>query len=338
MNRSSRTITIIFSIMLVTTLIGCSKSKQTPVNTNPPKDTVTVKQPQQQEQQNQQEEAQKPEQKPHSPKLQFNKALGIEAQKITNENPDIVVNKLLVDDVPFYEIYKKDNSVKPLIIMIHFATGSKESVVWNALDFAYKGFYCVVPDAYAHGERVNNPAIRMTQIEVFTSDECNSLIDFYSSNKKVDISKLGIIGYSLGGSSAYHYAAYGKYKPKAIASYGSTPYWEQLVDIGGIPMMTYSVVSGNGQTTDSQDTVNKYLINNSPFKNYANMKNMTVVMFNGEKDTVIPPEGAKKLYDALKSLGSKNVHLILSKEGDHGEATSENYLKTANELFLKALK
>ena len=261
--------------------------------------------------------------------------LGPEVKKIARENRDVTIQNIDINGIPSYELYKGRGVAKPLAIILHGASGNKDQMVWQALDLARKGFYCVMPDAFAHGERVNDPARLLTEIEVATSNECNTIVEYYLTNKMVNTQKLGLIGFSMGGSSCYHYAAYGKYKPVAIAAFSSTPYWEQL-DHSDIPMTMYSVKTGFYGTTMSREEANAYLKDNSPSKNYQRMKDMTVVMLHGENDDVISPIGAKKLYDALKEIGAPNVYLIMTKGGHGGESPEEH--NKVIKLFTDAFK
>jgi len=228
----------------------------------------------------------------------------------------LINNKLNVKNIPCIEAYINSGIPKPLVIVLTGISGTKEGSADIINNLAKEGFYAVAFDARAHGERVKDPVARATELEVATSQDCNIIIENYLKNKQVNPKKIGMMGFSFGGSVTYHYLAYGKYPLTAAVPCISTPYWEQLYD-SGIPRSTYSIAKGWGTSDLPQTEINKYLKDNSPFNNYKHMKDTAILMINGELDDVIAPVGAQKLYDELKKIKAPHVELIINKGLKH---------------------
>lgn len=221
-----------------------------------------------------------------------------------------------VQGIPVIETYIDDGKQKPMIIVQHGFKNKKESTIDLANQLAKKGFFVVSPDAYAHGYRTDAP-LSLVEIIVKTAKEYDSLIESYEKDERVDIHKLGITGFSMGGCITFYYAVYGKYHPEAIAPTISTPYFEQLIG----SQLSRSIYSSKQGVTIAKDvnTINKidnYIIENSPYKDYKNLRNVKILMQNGELDTYVNSDGVKMLNQVLPEL-NPNVRLLMIPETKH---------------------
>jgi dienelactone hydrolase len=119
--------------------------------------------------------------------------------------------------VPAYAYCKKGNKAMPVVIFLHGMGGSKEQDAQHMRDLAGKGFFVLAIDAFLHGERkvpgVFQPgrvtgdlgedyAIWVHQSSVsHTARDVSKIIDALSARADVDISRIGIIGISMGSST-----------------------------------------------------------------------------------------------------------------------------------------
>nr|WP_315019748.1 alpha/beta hydrolase [uncultured Aminipila sp.] len=223
---------------------------------------------------------------------------------------EITSTTTYVQDIPVIETYMNDGKQKPIIIVQHGFKNKKESTIALAIRLAEKGFFVVSPDAYAHGERKEAP-LSLVEIIVKTSKEYDILLDNYAKDNRVNVNKLGITGFSMGGCITFHYAVYGKYHPMAIAPTISTPYFEQLIG----SKLSRSIYSSKQGLTIAEDigTINKidnYIITNSPFKDYKSLKDVDILMQNGKLDRYVNSDGVKMLNHVLPEI-NPNVQLIM---------------------------
>ncbi|MHC1722326.1 MAG: alpha/beta hydrolase family protein [Aminipila sp.] len=233
-------------------------------------------------------------------------------QKVT----EVTSTNTYVQDIPVMETYINDGKQKPIIIVQHGFKNKKESTIALAIQLAEKGFFVVSPDAYAHGERKEAP-LSLVEIIVKTSKEYDILLDNYAKDNRVNVNKLGITGFSMGGCITFHYAIYGKYHPMAVAPTISTPYFEQLIG----SKLSRSIYSSKQGLTIAEDanTINKidnYIITNSPFKDYKKLKDVDILMQNGELDQYVNSDGVKRLMNVLPEI-NPNVQLIMIPETKH---------------------
>ncbi|WP_312649143.1 dienelactone hydrolase family protein [Aminipila sp.] len=233
-------------------------------------------------------------------------------QKVT----EVTSTNTYVQDIPVIETYRNDGKPKPIIIVQHGFKNRKESTIGLAIQLAEKGFFVVSPDAYAHGERKEDP-LSLVEIIVKTSKEYDVLLDHYAEDHRVNVNKLGITGFSMGGCITFHYAVYGKYHPMAIAPTISTPYFEQLI---GSKLSRSIYSSKQGLTVaEDMDTINKidnFIIINSPFKDYKKLKNVDILMQNGKLDRYVNSDGVKMLNHVLPEI-NPNVQLIMVPRTKH---------------------
>ncbi|QAT42795.1 alpha/beta hydrolase family protein [Aminipila luticellarii] len=226
-----------------------------------------------------------------------------EALKVTTIN-------VQVENIPVIETYIDDGKQKPMIIVQHGFKNRKESTIGLADKLAEKGFFVVSPDAYAHGDRTEAP-LSLTEIIVHTSEEYDGLIDAYKKDDRVNIHKLGIAGFSMGGCITFHYAIYGKHHPEAIAPTISTPYFEQLIG----SRLSRSIYSSREGLSVAQDAaaiqyIDQYILSHSPYKDYKNLKDVAVLMQNGELDRYVNSDGVHKLNTALTPINPR-VRLVM---------------------------
>lgn len=121
------------------------------------------------------------------------------------------------EPVPAYLYYKKGAKNMPVVIMMHGMGGSKEQYVQRMQEWAGKGMFVVVIDAFLHGERKvpevfpqgkslgglgTDYSIWMHQSAIaHTARDVPKIIDALSARPEVDLSRIGVAGVSMGSCS-----------------------------------------------------------------------------------------------------------------------------------------
>ncbi len=233
-----------------------------------------------------------------------------------NKTGDLVSKSIFIEDIPVIETYIDDGKEKPLLIIQHGFKNRKESMVDFSKELAEKGFFVVAPDAYAHGERFEKPC-SLVEVIVNTSKEYDRIIDDYNWDERVNNKSIGVVGFSMGGCIAFHYTAYGEHPVRAIAPTISTPYFEQLMG-SNLGKSLYSAKSGLeiASQQDRIDQINQFILDNSPFEDCKSLRDVAILMQNGELDTYIDSEGVEMLNTALKPI-NKDVQLIMVPDIKH---------------------
>lgn len=240
-----------------------------------------------------------------------------EAESVMSEVYDSVImtNKKIGDNT-IMESYIPGGEEKPLVIVQHGITTSRVDVIKTVYKLAEAGFFVVAPDLYGHGERKNTDERELVmQGAVITSEGYDQIIEYYEDSKECDTDQFGITGFSVGGMVAFHYATYGTYKPTAIAPCISTPDWaglkESYLAETMVPTGTPDIPEDEPKKAKALDVLNE----NSPMNEYLNMKNVHILMQNGEEDNIIGTRGVTNLYHLLSKEGTDISLIIHPKQG-----------------------
>jgi pimeloyl-ACP methyl ester carboxylesterase len=121
------------------------------------------------------------------------------------------------EPVPAYAYYQKGNKSMPVVIFLHGLGGSKEGNGKRMQDLAARGLFVVAIDAHLHGERKvpgifpsgkslgglgDDYSIWVHQSAVsHTARDVSRIIDALSARPEVDLSRIGVAGISMGGST-----------------------------------------------------------------------------------------------------------------------------------------
>lgn len=233
----------------------------------------------------------------------------------------VLSRNVRIGETPVIEIYEETGEKMPLVILQHGFKNKKESVEELGKRLAENGFFVVAPDAYAHGERKEDP-LSLVEIIVKTSEEYDKIIDFYETDKRTDASKLGIAGFSMGGCICFYYGTYGEHKPDVMAPTITTPYFEQFIG-HNLGRSIYSSEKGVRLETDENELerLNKYIRESSPFKDYVNLEGVDMIIQNGGADNYVTDEGVRKLE---KVLDTENADVrFITIEGAKHQVTAE---------------
>ena len=246
------------------------------------------------------------------------------------------VNKGYIGKVPVIEYFDATLGVKgkPIVILLHGLSGEKETFEGMATVLAQAGFLVVTPDLYLHGERKEKSDLTPVHIAVESSGEINQILEYYEGTELADVSRVGLMGFSMGGMTAYHYVANGDYPVTVLGILCSTAKWEDLKS-GTTIYNRYSNGRLIGLSKKDYEEVNQYVDANSPYAKVLEKTDVVYGIIVGGKDPIIPSDGTIKMCQELQANGA-NVTIELKEEKGH-DVTEED-LVTMLYFFHEHLK
>lgn len=232
-----------------------------------------------------------------------------EAETSLVSQDGLTVNKKYIGDIPVIEYYNESTGIsdKPIVIIEYGVTGKKEEMQAVAAVYANIGCLVVTPDLYLHGERVEESDCCLLEIAVRSSGEIEEILNYYSTSSMVDMDRIGMIGFSLGGMTIYYYLANGTYPVKTAGIICSTPDWEELQNYPVI----YQCYS-NGKLVklpeERHEEVAHYVTENSPYDELILKTDISYGLISGGKDEVLSYVGAEKFYSEYVANGGTAVY------------------------------
>jgi acetyl esterase/lipase len=211
-------------------------------------------------------------------------------------------SKLLLDAyVP------KGNGPFPAVMVVHggaWISGSKSQLSFYARALAKRGYACFSIN-YRLAPKHKSPA----QIE-----DCRTALKWVrtegKAKHKVDATKVGAIGYSAGGQLVALLGATGKKPEKA----GDVDTRLQVVCAGGAPCDFRSTPRNRKSLAfwlgGTRAEKPEAYTNASPL-NFVTKDDSPMYLFNGGKDTLVKPNTAQAMHDALKKLNvDTKIHVV----------------------------
>lgn len=215
---------------------------------------------------------------------------------------DFILRNIMIGDISLMELYSHEGAKKkPMILMIHGYLCLKEQHMLHAYNLARHGFFVVLPDAYGHGER-NTTGENCTFFEAAlnTTTEINYLIDSYSKDERVDITRVGLTGFSMGGCITFNYLAGEDMRIKAAVPVIGTPDWVSIMKTEGVKaeMKASGLVKSDADMEEYARIASKV----QPLNKFTNMKDIPLLILSGGDDPIIPTDIVKQFYEQLQAL------------------------------------
>ncbi len=227
-------------------------------------------------------------------------------------NMDVSLTAKKVEDIPILEAKKIDNKKKPLVIALHGATGSKESMHYFLTKLSSLGYFVIAPDLKGHGLREGKELFCDIVTDVTTID---TLIEYASFNELIDVKNVALIGYSMGGMLSFKYVTNGKYPIKIITTINAPCDWT-ILESSYLLNTSYE----NSKSITEDHFFEKQIMNmieENPFKYKERLIRTKIVMGQGELDEIFPYQQAQNVYDHLRRFNEKNIELYLYPNDGH---------------------
>lgn len=221
----------------------------------------------------------------------------------------------------------------PVIIICHGVGANKSDFTELAVSLAKRGYIVLLFDFRAHGESEGS----RTSLGYHEQADIMAALDFLKTRQEIDVKRLGIYGFSMGGSAAILTAAKTKAFRAVVVDSAFTSLRDQARDaITGfyhLPSFPFLPLTIMGYQLYFQTSVD----NLSPVSVIAKVAPTPVLIIAGEGDTLIPAENGRKLFSAAKE--PKELWIIPN--ADHGAtmvAAGGAYEKRVGEFFDRNLK
>jgi dienelactone hydrolase len=251
------------------------------------------------------------------------------------------------EPVPAYLYYKKGNKSMPVVIFMHGMGGSKEQYVQRMQQWADKGLFVVTIDAHLHGERKvpgifpqgknlgglgTDYSIWVHQSAVsHTARDVSKVIDALSARPEVDLSRIGVAGVSMGGSTCMVLAWKEPRISVVVGLIGAVDFW---YDVTKTPP---------GKDQDAKRNVLclrvRQLVGSlDPLERKAAIAPKALFLGNGARDDGIAIESIKKFVKDLRpSYKAHPDRLQLLEEPKTGHTVTERMWNEGTQWLLRYL-
>jgi dipeptidyl aminopeptidase/acylaminoacyl peptidase len=221
----------------------------------------------------------------------------------------------------------------PAIIICHGVGANKSDFTELAVVLSRRGYFVLLFDFRAHGESGG----RRTSLGYHEQKDIAAALGFLKGRREIDPDRIGIYGFSLGGSTAILTAAKTGAFSAIVVDSAFTSLRDQARDaITGfyhLPAFPFLHLSILGYELYFQMRVD----NVSPVSVISKISPAPILIIAGEGDKLIPAENGRKLYAAARE--PKELWIIQG--ADHGAtlaAAGSEYEKRVGEFFDKNLK
>lgn len=232
-------------------------------------------------------------------------------------------------------LIKPDRSGKktPAIIICHGLGANKSDFTEFAVFLARRGYLVLTFDFRAHGDSEGS----RTSLGYHERKDVSAALQYLSSRPEVDKERIGIFGFSLGGSTAILAAAETRKFRAVAADSAFTSLRDQarqaITGYYHLPAFPFVNISVLGYELYFQTRVR----NIAPESVIGSISPAPVLIIAGEGDDMIPAENGRKLFQAAQE--PKELWVI--SVGGHGgtvAAAGNEYNKRIGDFFDKHLK
>ena len=249
----------------------------------------------------------------------------------------IVIERKEQNKIPTLHIYNICcDKRKPIIFILHGYTGKKENLIEMAYGYARESYYVILFDALHHGELKDKEFEQMSQLEkdstlvyimIETAKFINALIDNNINNFRVDINRVALIGFSMGGNIIFEYISKMLSKRVKVAiPCISTPVWGKAV-------IRYTERTPGAERYFDVKRIRE-IMKIQPSNFTEGIKELPILIVIGEEDQIVPVDDIKTYYKNLLQNYNDTSKICLEIQKDVGHnITSDSFKKI--ELWIK---
>ncbi len=221
----------------------------------------------------------------------------------------------------------------PAIIICHGVGANKSDFTELAVSLAKRGYAVLLFDFRAHGESEGS----RTSLGYHEQKDIIAALGFLKNRPEIDKKRLGIYGFSMGGSAAILAAAHTNAFRAVVVDSAFTSLRDQAHDaitgfyhLPSFPFLPLAIMGYQLYFQTSVDSV-------SPVRVIAKIAPTPVLLIAGEGDLLIPAENGRRLFSAARE--PKELWII--PHADHGgtlAAAGHVYERRVGEFFDRNLK
>jgi dienelactone hydrolase len=248
------------------------------------------------------------------------------------------------EPVPAYVYYKKGNKSMPVVIFLHGLGGSKEQYADRMRALADKGLFVVQIDAHLHGERKvpgifpegknlgglgTDYSIWVHQSSVsHTARDVSRILDVLSARPEVDLSRVGVAGISMGGSTCLVLAWKEPRISVVVGLIGAVDFWYDVTK-------TAPGKDQDARRKELSPRVRQLVDSLDPKGRKAAIAPRALFLANGARDDGIDIESVKSFVKDLQpSYKTHPERLRLLEEPKTGHAVTERMWNEGTEWLL----
>ena len=221
----------------------------------------------------------------------------------------------------------------PAIVICHGVGANKSDFTELAAFLARQGYFVLLFDFRAHGESGG----QRTSLGYHEQKDVLAALGFLKTRAEVDPKRIGVYGFSMGGSAAILAAARSNGFRALVADSAFTSLKDQartaITGFYHLPSFPFLPLAILGYELSFQTRVDAI----APVKVIAAIAPTPILIIAGEGDDLIPADNGRKLYAAAKE--PKDLWVI--PHAEHGgtlAAAGSEYEKRVGEFFDKNLK
>jgi dipeptidyl aminopeptidase/acylaminoacyl peptidase len=249
-----------------------------------------------------------------------------EAVSFTSED-GIVLKGWLVKPVQY-------SQTSPAIVICHGVGANKSDFTELAVSLSHRGYFVLLFDFRAHGESSG----KRTSLGLHEQKDIEAALAFLKTRRDaIDPKRIGIYGFSLGGSAAILAAAKARAFSAVVADSAFTSLRDQAREVitgfYHLPAFPFLHLTVLGYELSFQTRVDAV----APVKEIETIAPTPILIIAGEGDKLIPADNGRKLFAAARE--PKELWIILG--ADHGgtlAAAGSEYEKRVGEFFDKNMK
>ena len=226
------------------------------------------------------------------------------------------------------------DQTSPAIVICHGVGANKSDFTELAASLSHRGYFVLLFDFRAHGESGG----RRTSLGLHEQKDIEATLAFLKTRRDtIDPKRIGIYGFSMGGSTAILAAAKTGAFSAVVADSAFTSLRDQareaIIGFYHLPAFPFLHLTVLGYELSFQTRVDAV----APVKVIAAIAPTPVLIIAGEGDKLIPADNGRKLYAAA----GEPKELWIIPGADHGgtlAAAGSEYEKRVGEFFDKHLK
>jgi dienelactone hydrolase len=214
----------------------------------------------------------------------------------------IVIESKRQRGIPALHMYRSPRRGRlPVVFLIHYHMGSKESLIDVAYRYAREGYYVIQYDSPHHGELEDIEYARLGEVEKDAmmpdiAAESAGFIDTIIRDNQgahgADMERIALVGFSMGGLVIYQYLAHRlSGRIKAAVPCISTPVWE--------PEFREYAASVPGAENIFNEKWLKEVAEKQPSNFISDIADLPLLMVIGEDDTELSAEKMRSFYQKL---------------------------------------
>jgi fermentation-respiration switch protein FrsA (DUF1100 family) len=223
-------------------------------------------------------------------------------------------------------------SPAPAVILCHGVGANKSDFTELAAYLAQRGYFALLFDFRAHGESSG----RRTSLGYHEQKDVLAALGFLKTRAEIDRKRIGVYGFSMGGSAAILAAKSGGFRA-VVADSAFTSLKDQartaITGFYHLPAFPFLQLTVLGYELYFQTRVDAV----APVKVIAKLSPAPILIIAGEGDQLIPADNGRKLYEAA----GEPKELWIIPHAEHGgtlAAAGSEYEQRVGEFFDKNLK